>query len=223
MSPVIDCKHARLQIGGEPQVLPAEVGQHLATCAACSKFRDETMAMEGRLKSALELPLQNFRESPRKTAPRRFALAASVVLAVLVGGGIWLLRPQPALAAEIVEHVRHEAGSWQTHEPVSPEQLAAVLAKAGVHYNTHLPVTYASPCPFRGHIVPHLVVQTYQGPVTVMVLSHIKTDVLTQGATFKEGEYHGVVLPAGSGSIAIIAPKGQAYDGAAKLVMEGVP
>ena len=222
MSSVIDCKHARREIGGEPQMLSAEVAQHLTTCAACSKFRDETLAMEGRLRSALELPLHHFRAAPRTVAPRRFALAASIVLAVLVGGGAWLLRPQPSLAAEIVEHVRHEPDSWGSREPVPPEILAAVLAKAGVRFNPRLPVTYASPCPFRGHIVPHLVVQTDHGPVTVMLLSHIKTDATKQGS-FREGEYHGALLPAGEGSIAVLAPKGQAYDFALKQVLEGVP
>jgi hypothetical protein len=221
MSGALDCKHVRLAIGGEPQVLSAEVAAHVATCAACAKFRDETLAMEGRLKAALELPLHRFRKQPEspKAAPRRFALAASLVLAVLVGGGAWLFRPQSALASELVEHVEHEPGSWQAHEPVSPEFLAAVLAKAGVRYDSRFPVTYASPCPFRGHIVPHLVVQTDRGPLTVMVLAHVKSE--TTG-TFAEGEYSGIVLPAGSGSIAVVARKGQEFDGDLKAVLEGV-
>ena len=196
MSGALECKHARVAIGGEPQALSAEVAQHVATCAACAKFRDETLAMEGRLKAALELPLHRFRKlpEPARVAPRRYALAASVVLALFVGAGAWLFRPQPALAGEVVEHVEHEPGSWQAHEPVSPEALAAVLAKAGVRYDARFPVTYASPCPFRGHIVPHLVLQTDRGPLTVMVLAH----VTAEGAgKFSEGKYHGVVLPAG--------------------------
>lgn len=221
MSGVIDCKHARLAIGGAPQTLSPEVAQHVASCAACTKFRDETLAMEGRLKAALELPLHRFRRLPEagKTAPRRFALAASVVLALLVGGGAWLFRPQSALAGEVVEHVIHEPGSWQQQAPVSPETLAAVLAKAGVRYDARFPVMYASPCPFRGHIVPHLVVQTDHGPLTVMLLAH----VTAEGAgKFSEGEYHGVVLPAGAGSIAVVARKGQEFDGDLEAVLEGV-
>jgi hypothetical protein len=219
MSGVMDCKRARLEIGGDPQSLSPEVAKHIATCAACAKFRDETLAMESRLKSALELPLQHFRAAPRKAEPKRFALAASVALAVLIGGGAWLFRPQPALAEEIVEHVRHEAGSWQTHDPVPPELLAAVLDKAGVKYDVRLPVSYASPCPFRGHIVPHLVVQTDRGPLTVMVLSH---EQVKSRAEFSEGEYHGVILPAGEGGIAVLAPKGREFDGALEAVLEGV-
>jgi hypothetical protein len=221
MSDALDCKHARLAIGGEPQVLSAEVAQHVATCAACAKFRAETLAMEGRLKAALELPLHRFRKAPEpaRVAPRRFALAASVVLALFVGAGAWLFRPPSALAAELVAHVEHEPGSWQGHESVSPEALAAVLAKAGVRYDARFPVTYASPCPFRGHIVPHLVVQTDRGPLTVMVLAHVKSEM--QG-TFTEGKYRGIVLPAGEGSIAVVARMGQEFDGDLKAVLEGV-
>jgi hypothetical protein len=211
-----ECRHARLAIGGEPGHLPAEVQQHLTTCSACTRFRDETMAMESRLRAALELPLHRF----RKPAPvRRFALAASLLLAVLMAGGFWLLRPQPALAHEIIEHVIHEPGSWTHQDPVPPEQLAAVLAKAGVRYDARLPVVYASPCPFRGRIVPHLVVQTGRGPLTVMLLAHEKSD---RHGTFEEGDYHGILLPAGSGSVAVIAPKGQEIDGYLTGVLDGI-
>jgi len=94
-----------------------------------------------------------------------------------------------------------------------------VLAKAGVRYDVRLPVTYASPCQFRGHIVPHLVVQTDHGPLTVMVLAHVKSDTKE---TFSEGKYRGIVLPAGSGSIAVVAHKGQEFDGDLEAVLEGV-
>jgi hypothetical protein len=219
MNGIMDCKHARLQIGGDPRTLSAEVAQHIATCAACAKFRDETLAMESRLKAALELPLHHFRETPKKAAPRRLALAASVVLALLVGGGAWLFRPAPALAEDLVEHIQEEAGSWQTHDPVQPELLAGVLAKAGVKYDSRLPVSYASPCPFHGHIVPHLVVQTDRGPLTVIVLAH---ESVKSKVTFSEGGYHGVLLPAGEGGIAVLAPRGQDYEGAVETVLEGV-
>jgi hypothetical protein len=220
MSNEFDCRHARLEIGGDPHGQAPQLSEHLATCAACTQFRSETLALDARLRAAFELPLAEFRKPAKHALPaRRFALAASLVLALLVGGGAWLFRPSSALAADIVEHVEHEPGSWLGHEPVSPEVLAAVLARAGVRYDARLPVTYASPCPFRGHIVPHLVVQTGHGPLTVMVLEHVKS--VAEGK-FTEGKYRGIVLPAGSGSIAVVAPKGQEFDGALKDVLEGV-
>ena len=67
-----ECAHARIAIGGEPHALPPEVTAHLATCAACRQFRAETLALDGRLRAALELPLSNFRKArrPRRAASR---------------------------------------------------------------------------------------------------------------------------------------------------------
>ena len=61
------------------------------------------------LHAALELPLADFRHGPRR-ARRWYALAASVVLALLMAGGFWLTRPSVALAGEVVEHVGTRGG-----------------------------------------------------------------------------------------------------------------
>lgn len=212
-----ECRHARIAIGGEPHALPPEVTAHLATCAACRQFQAETLSLDGRLRAALELPLTNF----RKAAPpqRRFALAASVALAILAGGGLWFLRPQPALAAEVVEHVRHEGGSWQAHEVLAPAAIADVLQKAGVQFDASLPVVYASACPFRGRRIPHLVVQTANGPMTVMLLAHEK---VASRQEFSEGGFQGVLLPAGEGSVAVLMQNGKVPDAVATQVVSGV-
>jgi hypothetical protein len=212
-----DCRHVRLHIGAEPRSLPPEIAAHLETCAECRRFRDETLALDDRLRAALELPLTRFRGSAppadfrqsappaefRQSAPpaRRFALAASVVLALLAAGGLWVFRPQPALAGEIVEHVTHEAGSWEMREQLPASAIADVLAQAGVKFDASLPVVYAMPCEFRGHVVPHLVVQTANGPMTVMLLANEKVAKRTE---FSENGFHGALLPAGNGSVAVL-------------------
>jgi len=206
MSGVMDCRQARLAIGGDPRHLPAEVRLHVEGCAACRKFHEETLALENRLEAALQLPLHRFREgSARKPVRQRFALAASLMVAVLVGGGAWLFRPQTALADEVVEHVRHESGSWALQRQLSPDEIDAVLSRAGVHFDTSMPVVYASPCVFHGHVTPHLVVQTEQGPVTVMLLPQEK---VSRRQEFAEGGYAGVLLPAGEGSVAVLTRGG---------------
>jgi hypothetical protein len=219
MSSVLDCRHVRLAIGGDPLNLSEEVRQHIADCGSCAQFRDETLAMEGRLKAALELPLHEFR-APAKRAPvRRFALAASVLLAVFIGAGAWLLLPQPALAEELVEHLRHESGSWTLQRQLSPEEVGAVLRRAGVTYDSRLPIVYASPCRIRGHVVPHLVVQTERGPVTVMLLAHEK---VARPSEFHEGEYRGTLVPAGEGSVAVVTRDGQDSAGFLDQVLAGL-
>ena len=63
-------------------------------------------------------------------------------------------------------------------------------------------VSYASSCGFRGHRVPHLVIQTESGPVTVMVLVH---EHAAKPVQFDEQGYRGVIVPvAGHGSLAVL-------------------
>lgn len=221
MSTAPECRHARLHIGGEPQQLPADVEAHLEGCADCRRFRDETLSLDGRLRNALELPLEEFRGPAQTRAPgtRPWALAASVVLAVFVGAGFWLLRPAPALAGEVAEHVRHEAGSWDMREPLPAAELAAVLRQAGVEFDTTLPVVYAMACNFRGRQVPHLVVQTTAGPLTVMLLSRERTAARTE---FSEDGYRGVLVPAGEGSVAILSRDGPVPGGVSSQIAAGV-
>jgi hypothetical protein len=218
MSGDYDCRHARLAIGGDPHALTPELVEHLATCAACTRFRNETLALDGRLRAALELPLAKFRKAEAPPA-RRFALAASVVLAVLIGGGVWLFKPQPALAGDVLEHVKHEAASWDSHETLTTSEISEVLRLAGVRFDSSMPIVYAMACPFHGRRVPHLVVQTADGPLTVMLLAHEKTAVRQE---FSEGAYHGVLLPAGEGSVAVLARDGNVSDAVAEKLLSGV-
>jgi hypothetical protein len=213
-----ECAHARIAIGGEPHALPPEVTAHLTTCAACRQFHAETIALDGRLRAALELPLSNFRKAA-PAQPRRFALAASVVLAMLLGGSFWLFRPQNALADEVVDHVRHESGSWSAHEELSAAELADVLRLAGVAFDTSMPVVYAMACPFHGRRVPHLVVQTANGPMTVMLLAHEK---VSERQEFSEGGFQGILLPAGEGSVAVLMQNGKVPDAVATQVLSEV-
>ncbi len=67
-------------------------------------------------------------------------------------------------------------------------------------------VSYASSCTFRGDKVPHLVVQTPSGPVTVMVLVH---EPARRPAQFDSEGYRGTIVPVpGHGSIALMRDPG---------------
>src|SRR3569833_629370 len=139
----------------------------------------------------------------RHTRPRLFAFAASVAAALLIGGGLWLSQPPETLAAEIVTHVEGEPNSWQKTEPLTPEQLDAVLRKSGVNLGPAMaPVVYASSCWFRGHYIPHMVVTTKDGPVTVMILQHEKVKTTQQN---KEAGFSGLLVPARTGSVAVLS------------------
>lgn len=198
-----DHRLARLHIGADPHHLPADVAAHVEGCADCRRFRDETLALDGRLQAALDLPLSRFR-TKAPPAPR-FALAASVLLALLVGGGFWLFRPATALAGDVVEHVEEEADSWNAHQQMAPAQVAEVLRVAGVHFDSPFPVVYGYPCPFKGHRVAHLVVQTPDGTMTVMLIPH---EHVRRRTEFSRAGMSGVLVPAGQGSVALLTRDG---------------
>lgn len=211
------CREARLYIGADPHHLPAEIGAHVDGCADCRRFRDETLALDGHVHAALDLPLAQFRQKTVRT--RRFALAASVVLGLLVAGGFWTFRPATALAGEVVAHVEGEADSWSSHENLPASKVADIMRIAGAQFESPYPVVYGYPCPFKGHRVAHLVVQTPRGTMTVMLIPHERvrrrTEIVRDGMS-------GVLLPAGSGGVALLTRDGEVPDAVADEIVSRV-
>lgn len=211
------CHEARQWLGAEPggdrSAWPAALREHVETCAQCQQYAREMQSMETSIKRALEVDLARFRAPA--VAPRRrvgWALAASVLLAFGVGAGLWALRSENSLAAAVVRHLADESGSWNRTQPLGQSDIDAVLARSGMHVAAMpMPVVYASSCVFRKHRVPHLVVKTDQGPVTVMLLPDER---ITAEKDFSEGGYRGVLWPApnGHGGIAVLARGEQGGD-----------
>ena len=87
-----------------------------------------------------------------------------------------------------------------------PLRLVAALRGAGVKLDiTSDRITYAQSCWFRGHYVPHLVVQTAQGPATVLILRNQRVNARQ---TFHEAGMSGVIVPAPQGSLAVLTRGG---------------
>jgi hypothetical protein len=132
------------------------------------------------------------------------ALAAGVLLAVVIAAGVWLALPQRSLAAAVVAHMAGEPDAWQRTDVAVPSpELNAVLRESKLRLKSDAGiVSYAASCDFRGHKVPHLVVQTQSGPVTVMVLVH---EPVRNPKQFDEQGYRGTIVPVpGHGSIAVL-------------------
>ncbi len=217
LGPSEDCRHARLHIGADPGALPAEAAAHAEGCAECRRFREEMLMLDGRVHAALELPLAAFRR-PVQPA-RRYALAASVVLALSVAGGLWLFRPATALAGAVVEHVEEEAGSWDQSQPLSADQIDEVLKTAGAQFDSPYPIVYAYPCPFRGHRVAHFVLQTGPETMTVMLIPHEQVRRRTE---FSRDGMTGVLMPAGKGSVALLTRGGTVPEALAEEIVSRV-
>ncbi|MGD0503113.1 MAG: DUF3379 family protein [Steroidobacteraceae bacterium] len=211
---MIDCSQYRRAMLANPHDPDAELAAHRDGCGECAAYTERLLRFEGKLGRALRVHPPDAVKGGVVTAlrPRRspvvrkwLALAASVLLGVGIAGTLWLAAPHTSLAADVVAHMAGEPQAWtRTDVPVPTPELDFVLR------NTHMRlrpdagvVSYAQSCLFRGHHVPHLVVQTDMGPVTVMVLVH---ESVSKPTPFDEDGYRGVLLPvAGHGSIAVLA------------------
>ncbi|MGH8284419.1 MAG: DUF3379 family protein [Steroidobacteraceae bacterium] len=177
----------------------------MRACAACRGFRDEMTMLDGRIRRALEREPRDLAvvRARKGHAPRVWAMAASFLVAVAAGVLIWALRPSDTLAAEIAAHVGGEPASWSQREPVPRSALDFVVRDAHIEIDaSDGRVVYAHSCVFRGRTVPHLVVSTAQGPVTVIVLRH---EGVESPRRFNEGGYSGLLLPSAGGAIAVLA------------------
>jgi hypothetical protein len=207
---MMDHTQYRSAIMADPHDPDPDLRAHRAACAECRAFTEQLLRFEARLERALlvDIPTQAVvLPFARKGAqrPRRWlAMAASLLLALVIAAGVWLTLPQRSLAAAVVAHMAGEPDAWQlTDVPVPDADLKAVLKDSKLRLKPDAGVvSYASSCEFRGHKVPHLVVQTPSGPVTVMVLVH---EAVRNSKQFDEQGYRGTIVPVpGHGSIAVL-------------------
>ncbi len=224
---MITCLEFRRRVGAEPFASDAEIDAHRRECAACARHQDELRSMDGLIKRALAIdPARGagaaaaVSAAPLALRRRLFAIAASLVAGVAVGLVLLVSAPRASIAREVFDHVMHEHGAMATTAPLPPAELAEVLGPDGVRLRSGAgDVTYAARCHFDGHVVPHLVVLTPEGPVTVLMLRHRE---IGKPMRIEEQGYEGVVLPAPKGSIAIVGKEMPDLDGVAKKVFDAV-
>jgi hypothetical protein len=211
---------ARLLIGAAPAEVGPVLAEHLAQCPECTVFQQQMRRMNQDLARVFAAPLPaparakvvplpviaRAKAPAPARVPRVLALAASFVASVGVGLLFWTLRPQPSLAAEVMNHVALESASWSQVTPMTAAATDSVLAGAGVTLDpTDTTVTYARMCLFNGHWVPHLVVRTTTGPVTVMVLPQ---EHIPARQSFRQNGYSGILVPSPTGGTLAVLVQG---------------
>jgi Protein of unknown function (DUF3379) len=212
-----DCATYRRTLMADPHDPDPALREHRSGCEECNLYADRLLRFESRLERALRVP-QAAQSSAAAAPPgiattplraplyrkRWLAMAASFLVAAIVAGGLWLGVPRSSLAADVVTHMREEPQAWRrTDVPVPNSALQGVLDDSHLRLSNGAGlVSYANSCGFRGHQVPHLVIQTASGPVTVMVLVH---EAAKRTEPFEEQGYRGVIVPvAGHGSLAVL-------------------
>src|SRR5882762_5264619 len=134
---MMDCAHYRRSILADPHDPDPLLREHRATCRDCNLYSERLLRFESRLERALRVALPADAVRPTgKVVPLRppahrkgwLAMAASVLVALAVAGGLWLSAPGPSLAADVVSHMSEEPQAWRrTEVPVPGPRLDEVL------------------------------------------------------------------------------------------------
>jgi len=237
----MNCEQYREAIAADPSESFDGGALHSAECSSCNAFKAEIQALDARIAAALaidvpdlkmpELPAVTSEEKVvdltsrrpiRWTTPAWVGLAASVVLATVIG--VRMINTgteQGILAEQVIAHLDYEPGALTvTDVAVSDRRLYSVVRPTIATLDRDLGlITYAMSCKINGREVPHLVVQGEKGPVTILLMPHEMVDMPIP----LEGEsIEGVILPVGDGSIAIIGERGEEIDKVGTRVTENV-
>jgi len=220
---VTTCLEFRRRVGAEPFADDAEIEAHRRECAACARHQDELRAMDAVIRRALAVSLPSRSDAAparARTRTRFFAIAASLVAGVAAALIVLVAAPRAAIAREVVAHVQHEPGAMESGTPLPAGAIDEVLGPAGMRLGPDAgTVSFAARCVVDGRVVPHLVVRTPEGPVTVLVLSH---RTVARPVRFDEQGYAGVVLPAPRGAIAVVGRDVRDLDAIARQVFDAV-
>jgi hypothetical protein len=232
----MNCDEYREMISADP-AFDGGAG-HLSSCRECQAFRRDIQSLNLKIAKAMQItvPELELPELPeietenvvpiaaRKplSKPAWFALAATVVLAASVGVRMFGVGVDyDSLADEVLAHLDHEPAALRVSStPVTDTRLAKVVPAdvAQLDHSAGL-ITYARSCEINGKTVPHLVIQGEHGPVTILLMP----DEAVAEAVSLDGEnVHGVILPIGTGSIAIMGAREEKLERIEKSVLNSV-
>lgn len=187
---------------------------------------DMTAAARARTAGDNVVPLRGAGgNASRLLRPAWLAVAAGVALAAVL-----VLRPTDVgkpvdgalLADAVVEHIGPELGAMRPASiSVGSGKLTEVLQPAGATLadETDL-VSYAKSCVINGRLVPHLVMQGENGPVTVLLMPSERVDGPI--SIMRDG-LEGVILPVGEhGSVAIIGRDAESVEAVRKSTRDTI-
>ncbi len=233
----MNCDDYRQSIGADPN-FDGGAG-HLSECQSCQEYRRDMQALDLKIGRALALDvpelimpslddvdtgnvvtLESRRRIPMKTW---FSVAATVALAVFIGFrfGADNSTGYISLADEVLAHVTHEPAALRvTDKKVSDDHLRKVMSASTADMD-HSPglITFAETCPISGYDVPHLVIQGEHGPITIMLLPNEK---ISAAISLNDENSHGVILPVGDGSIAIVGSRDEKLEDVRRKILQSV-
>jgi hypothetical protein len=221
----MNCEDFRQQLLRQPDDMSDAMASHMESCEACQavvmqSFADDSPfeAMDNVVREAMQVDvpanlgqtvmMQKILQRKRRSSMPMFALAATVMLGIGLAAGVFLGRSTSELPEHLVAHILHEPLLLEpSTEEISINRVSYVLSQVNMELRADVGrVRHAGLCVFEGQKVPHLVVHTQNGPVTVMI---IPERTVKRVQSFDNGEFTGVIVPNGRGAIAIIGGESQ--------------
>lgn len=229
----MNCLEFRRRCLAEPGNQDNEFVRHKNECAACTDFAEHMRKVNKTLVEALRVDVpenlasriilrQSLQKSevPSKYKPRRYAIAASLLLTLGLAGGLYTIISTAPFHRAVMAHLDGEWDLLVQRQGVSDQKLMSVLDSVGGELKGDIgKIRHASLCDFSEYGGAHLVLEGRKGPVVVLLLpeKHIA------GAKVVSGDRaNGIIVPTNNGSMAIVSNEGEAFHDIARRVRSAV-
>lgn len=183
----------------------------------------EAELFEDKLEAALHIPpaaglLDDIKTISQQGSARRtwvpMALAASLILAV---SAVWMVRSQTphwdSVEDYLADHYSRDGASLvaQAVAPIDKADIDHILASLNAAANSQLAarIRFIKFCPTPDGRGAHMVIDTAQGLVTVILMPHT---VVPDGELIEFQDMQALLVSLGPGSAAIIGGQDQAFD-----------
>ncbi|MCR4301894.1 MAG: DUF3379 domain-containing protein [Sulfuricaulis sp.] len=215
----MNCLEFRKRLVTDPNNRDPSFQLHAQECPACAAQLRAQTGFEQALRAAVAVPVpENFnarillRQSTTavRQPTRWLALAAGMMLAVgLATGTWWIARPMP-LEQLVFDHIDHEPQSLIIREDLRLALVNESLHNLGASVKPAIGrVDYLGICKIRKEKGGHLVIDGAKGPVTILL---IPGEYVANRVSVRNERFHGVILPAHAGSLAIVGEHGENLD-----------
>ncbi|MCH6582945.1 MAG: DUF3379 family protein, partial [Proteobacteria bacterium] len=198
-----------------------EFVRHKNECAACTDFAEHMRKVNKTLVEALRVDVpenlasriilrQSLQKSevPSKYKPRRYAIAASLLLTLGLAGGLYTIISTAPFHRAVMAHLDGEWDLLVQRQDVSDQKLMSMLDTVGGELKGDIgKIKHASLCDFSEYGGAHLVLEGRKGPVVVLLLP--KKDIA--GPNVMSGNRsEGILVSTNNGSMAIVGDKDEA-------------
>ncbi len=218
----MNCLEFRRRLSTDPGDRDTAIRVHVRDCTACSRWAAQAAHFEGLLHQAMEVEVPEnlasrilLRHASRDPRPARshrraLALAASILVTVVLGGGLLWYESRPTLADEIFVHLDEMPYSLTSTAILDDAAVADVFRWFGADVSPELgDVSFANVCEFKNKRVAHVVLQQATSPVTVIIMPGER---VTRPGHISNGKRSGLLLPYAGGSMVIVPERAQRLD-----------